>query len=326
MQKIKVRVPGSCGELIQGTINGNNFLISCPINLYSEITLFKIESTETAANKIVIEKKYKNQAGENKVGDFSTIKTKKAVQKIIKHYSLQGLNIKINIISELIPGIGMASSTADISGAGAALMLLLKNRVDFELLKKICLSLEPSDSVFLPGIRIFDHLQGKKDLFLAEAPELDILIFKEKGEVDTFQFNTAQDLSSLNSAKEKKIIKAFSLIKKAFKDNDYELLGSSCSLSSLAHQEILFKKNLNKVLKIGEKFKELYGVNIAHSGTIIGLLIKQNSAAEDLIAKIKAETELEFIKRVKMISGGIERRDNIGASAWRKITGSSRKI
>lgn len=31
-------MPGSCGELVQGIINGINFHITCPINRYSRVT------------------------------------------------------------------------------------------------------------------------------------------------------------------------------------------------------------------------------------------------------------------------------------------------
>jgi len=34
-----VKVPGSCGELAQGYLNNSNFLISCPIDIYSEVTV-----------------------------------------------------------------------------------------------------------------------------------------------------------------------------------------------------------------------------------------------------------------------------------------------
>ena len=30
-----VRAPGTCGEFLQGSINGQSFLVTCPINRYS---------------------------------------------------------------------------------------------------------------------------------------------------------------------------------------------------------------------------------------------------------------------------------------------------
>ncbi|RAK10575.1 threonine kinase [Halanaerobium saccharolyticum] len=307
MQQVNIRVPGSCGELLQGSIDHQNFLISCPINLYSQVS-----ANFTAGKKRVIINK-------NNSSTESTFKTEFAVKKLLDHYSFKQKSIKININSQLITGIGMASSTADISAALAAVMLLLKNKVDFKLLKKICLKLEPTDGVFLNGIRFFDHLQGKQNYFIAEAPELDILLLKEKGTVDSLKFNQSEKLAALNKSKEKNTRKSLQLIKKGLKNKNYQLLGSGTILSGLAHQRILYKENLNRLLELVEGQSQIYGVNIAHSGTITGVLVSQDFAAEDLLKKIKSETELEYLQRVKIISGGIERRDQFGTSTWRKI-------
>jgi len=307
LQQVTVRVPGSCGELLQGSIDNQNFLISCPINLFSQVSAHFTDNEK----RVIINK--------NNSSTESTFKTEFAVKKLLDHYGFKQKSIKINLTSQLITGIGMASSTADISAAAAAVMLLLKNKVDFGLLKKVCLSIEPTDSVFLDGIRFFDHLSGEKDCFIAEAPELEILLLKEKGTVDSLKFNQSEKLKFLNKSKEKNVKKSFRLIKKGLINNNFQLLGRGTTISSLAHQIIIQKKSLNKLLKLTEGESDIYGVNIAHSGTLTGILVRDNFAAEDLLKKIKAETELEYLQRVKMISGGIERREQVGTSTWRKI-------
>ncbi|TDO92165.1 threonine kinase [Halanaerobium saccharolyticum] len=311
MQQVTVRVPGSCGELLQGSIDDQDFLISCPINLYSQVSVHFTE----AEKRVIINK--------NNFSAESTFKTKFAVKKLLDYYNFKQKSIKINLTSQLITGIGMASSTADISAALAAVMLLLKNKVEFKLLQKICLGLEPTDGVFLDGIRFFDHLEGQQNYFIAGAPELDILLLKEKGTVDSLEFNQSEKLANLNKSKEENTKKSFQLIKKGLIDNNYQLLGRGTTLSSLAHQKILFKENLNKLLKIVKGRRHVYGVNIAHSGTIIGILVAKDFAAEKLLKEIKMETKLEYLQRVKIISGGIERRDQFGTPTWRKINCSS---
>ncbi len=37
--KAVVRAPGSCGELVQGTLNGVNFHITCPVDRFTETTV-----------------------------------------------------------------------------------------------------------------------------------------------------------------------------------------------------------------------------------------------------------------------------------------------
>ena len=86
MQQVKVRVPGSCGELIQGQLDGQDFLISCPVNLYSQATVKLLPETNT----IKLNK------------DFS--KSYKAARKALEYYQLQGIGLEIEIDSELLIG------------------------------------------------------------------------------------------------------------------------------------------------------------------------------------------------------------------------------
>ena len=34
-----VAVPGTCGELVQGVVDGTSFLVTCPVNLYSTVSV-----------------------------------------------------------------------------------------------------------------------------------------------------------------------------------------------------------------------------------------------------------------------------------------------
>lgn len=307
MQEVILRVPGSCGEFVQGSIKSQDFLISCPINLYTKVKA-KLLDSKLRENKILVNQK--------------APKTKEAVKRVLKYYNYNRSAVELEIDSELKKGIGMASSTADISAAAAAVMLLLNKKIDFELLKNICLSLEPTDSVFLEGIRFFDHRQGKKDYFIAEAPEIDILIFKERGIIDSINFNRSKKLSTLNNLKTLEVKKALNFVVKGLKNKDYYLLAKGSTISSIAHQNILFKKSLDKLLKIINSQAGVYGLNIAHSGTLIGILIAKNFKSTKLIEKIKKETELKYLNRVQIIAGGIERKivNERSTSTWRKIS------
>jgi len=52
---------------------------------------------------------------------------------------------------------------------------------------------------------------------------------------------------------------------------------------------------------------------------MIGVLAAKNLNSEKILKEIREKTELEYLKRVKIISGGIERRVNDGTFAWRQI-------
>lgn len=308
MDEVTVRVPGTCGELIQGSIDGNDFLVSCPISLYSRMNV----QIDESIHQIRINKYLP--------------RTYQAVEFLLKEFGLQNMGIKINIESDLINAAGMASSTADISAALAAIMLLFKGEVDLDLLKKTAVSIEPSDGVFLDGLHIFNHRSGEQAEYLGEAPEIDILLFKEPGMVDSLKFNKNKKLSELNKCKEKRLEIALSILKKGIKEKNCQLIGRAATISSLAHQHILHKKTLKKLIEITADNEQVYGVNIAHSGTLIGIMTADDFRGKKLILELKEKLpELKYLNRVKMISGGIEMRINNGTSTWRKLNQRSRK-
>src|SRR6056297_1426970 len=124
MFKAQVKVPGSCGELAQGLLDNTNMMITCPINLFSKVSVFL--SKNFSGVKTNIEAK----------------KTVSAVQKLLAYLHKKELGAKVNLNSQLIRSKGMASSTADIAGAMAAVMIALNYELDLQLIKKIALEIE----------------------------------------------------------------------------------------------------------------------------------------------------------------------------------------
>ncbi len=288
MHKAEVMVPGSCGELAQGLLNNNNLMITCPINLFSRVSVVIDKNTEGIKMNI--------PAG----------KTFQAVEKLLKYLKKDNPGVRITISSQLKRGKGMASSTADITGALAALMIALGNIPDLNLIKKIALEVEPTDGVFLPGINLFDHIEGKIAHRIGEPPELDILVFFENGEMDTITFNNIEGLREKKKAKEKLVMEAVNYITRGIKTKNNDLIGKGATLSTIAHQRILYKDYLGKLLHLIDNKRGIYGINTAHSGNLIGIIVHKEGSYEKLIKSIRREIPLlNYYKRVKIISGGI---------------------
>lgn len=282
-----LRAPGSCGELVQGTIGGQDFLISCPIDLYSQVEIELSPLNQGIRANIPAEK------------------TRRAVRQALQLYNKSYLGATITINSQLIRGKGMASSTADITAALGAVMLALGRTIDLVVLKRIALEIEATDGTFLPGLSLFDHKHGSIISYLGKPPALDILVFTERGQVDTSGFNLRRDLAKLNKDKEDLVKEALLLVKKGIAGNNPRLLGRGATLSSLAHQSILYKPSLNRLLKVVQGNEMVYGVNIAHSGTLLGVLIKRAVQTGPLRADICQNCpDIEFIRRTSLISGG----------------------
>jgi L-threonine kinase len=140
---VKVSVPGSCGELLQGTIDDKNILIGCPINCHTYVTLEKIDRIEG----ILI-----NQ---------EKSKTLLAIRKTLNHFGVEADGFKVTLQSDLLIEKGMASSTADIVAGIIATMTILDKPIDLSLVTKIAVVIEPTDPCYFNEIIAFDHLEGK---------------------------------------------------------------------------------------------------------------------------------------------------------------------
>ncbi len=304
MYKAEVKVPGSCGELAQGLINNTNIMITCPINLFSRVSVAISENFYGVTTNIQAEK------------------TVLAVQKLLTYLGKDKLGVRINIDSQLMRAKGMASSTADITGAIVAVMSALNYEPDLQIVKKIALEVEPTDGTFLPGINYFDYIAGNIARTIGEPPRLDILIFCEEGQINTLSFNKMKGLHKKKKAKENLVREAVAYIKKGLNLGNKELIGKGATISTIAHQKILYKPYLKTIINMIDKLPSVYGVNTAHSGKLLGLIVDREDNFNSLINDIERNISvLNYFQRVSIISGGIrhlrKEKEHVSCS-WRK--------
>ncbi|WP_312335451.1 GHMP family kinase ATP-binding protein [Anaerospora hongkongensis] len=283
---IKVKAPGSCGELVQGTIEGQNFLITCPIDVYSQAQIISSAST--------VLPEYQKAAA--------------AMEMTLRYLGVTPQNDSILIQSELLIGKGMASSSADISAACQATALRYGKRLTADEIAAIALAIEPTDAIFYPGIMMFDHVAGKISKCLGNPPPIDIVILDVGGEIDTLSFNRRQDLTDRNQSKEQAVKQAVDLVAAGIKQGDSRLIGEGATISALANQSILYKPYLEQIIEIG-KYYGAVGVNAAHSGTVLGVLFPagcgevQGPCMEQILTA--CEGNVQYIRTARLISGGL---------------------
>ncbi|HWR28535.1 MAG TPA: GHMP kinase [Negativicutes bacterium] len=285
--KATVRCPGSCGELVQGTTAGLNFLVTCPISLYSQVSV-----------NLSTEKKSVWNAGN---------KTMEAVQKTLEYLEMSFAGIHIQVDSELPVGKGMASSSADISAACLATAIAAGRSIDNETICKIALDIEPTDGIFLAGITMLDHVTGKVCRAMGDPPAITIAVLDAGGEVDTIDFNHRSDLAALNCRKEPEVLAALRMVEQGIQSGDCSLIGAGATLSALANQSILFKPSLERIIAISRSFGAV-GVNAAHSGTVLGIMFdtKANSDVGGCIDAVCREcSDVRFFRTAQMVSGGL---------------------
>ena len=174
--KLIVRVPGSCGEFVQGTLNDSPFLITCPINLFTTVT---------------ISDKFNGQIG---LG----WKSKLMLKRTIEYLGIKKFNFGISLESELSHGKGMASSSADIAAVGKAVALALGEDLKTFEIAELATSIEPTDGIFYDGIVAMNPVNGKVLCRFDPVPEYKIAIFDFGGKVNTLTFPRRSNLHLMN--------------------------------------------------------------------------------------------------------------------------------
>lgn len=286
---IIARCPGSCGELIQGMILGGEKLISYPINCYSYVRL----TEGYRDNQSYYSKAYQ------------------ALDSLLNYFGGEGewgRNLRVDIQSEIPRGKGMASSTADLGATLLAGAKYLKREIGFEEMIKICLEIEPTDSTLFPDLTLFDHVRGKYKKSYEKQLDCQVLLLEGREIIDTLEFhNIEKDAILRENIPQMK--RAIQKIETGIGKDDLKELGQGAILSALANEKILKKPGLEKVIKQALKFGA-YGVNVAHSGSVLGILFEDKYFDKE--AFLYEITEEDFyrnyigIKEYKTVKGGPE--------------------
>ncbi len=245
-------MPGSCGELVQGIINGINFHITCPINRYSRVTASVTKD------------------GSIKIPD-GLEKARAAAKKTLELIGIPH-GVEIEIKSDIPRGKGMASSTADIAAVVVAVSELFASPVSAKEITDVALSIEPTDGTFFDGIVAFDHLAGRMFEKVGDALPLEIIVLEPPEFLDTVAFNKKKRAAA--DAEELLTKEAFEMAVQGIRTKDLHLVGKAATLSSILNQRLLAKPVLNNVIDVCKR-KGGLGVNVAHSGTVMGILAER---------------------------------------------------
>ena len=285
-----VRAPGTCGEFLQGSIDGQSFLVTCPINRYSYALSNVIQpfSKEFCALQP------------------KSAQARKLVQELVQQKNKNQICPPVYVRSDILQGKGMASSSADISVTAMATALAMDYDLSLKELEQICLSVEPTDASFYQGVTQFDYIKGTISKPLGMCPPLKILVFDEGGSIDTVSFNKQADLQNKILEKESIIQESFDLFKQGLATHDIKLIGQAATLSAFGNQRILYKPNLYDFHDVGNSYNSV-GTIIAHSGTIMGLLFpvdygRIDDCKNEILRKLP---QLSYVDTVETTNEGL---------------------
>ncbi|EEP93087.1 Propanediol utilization [Yersinia kristensenii ATCC 33638] len=166
---------------------------------------------------------------------------------------------------------GLASSTADIAATALATARHLGETLEEATLAALCVSLEPTDSTLFRQLTLFDHQTAATQISYDWQPKVDILLLESPHILNTEDYHRRHRQTAL-LASAASLEQAWQLFTQAAERHDNALLGQSTTLSAQASQHLLVKPDFPALLALVEEL-DLYGLNVAHSGSVVGLLL-----------------------------------------------------
>ena len=270
--------PASCGEFVQGVLDNEEYLSSYAINLFSVATLEE--------GKEIIQK--------------GPSKSRRAMELVFEKFGLPvdaTQNISLNIKSQIPVGKGMASSTADIGATIKATLSMLNKTLTGEEISKLAVKIEATDSLLLNQHSIFNPLTADIKKYLGGINDAKVVILEPDDILDTKSIRMTPNYKMYKMQNKEIIKKSFELLDEGLAKNDLNLIGKACTYSGLANENIHKKPFLEKIIDISDKYG-CYGVNIAHSGTVIGILMNKEMDDIKLIEHLRKNEMSKYYKKI----------------------------
>ncbi len=279
--------PASCGELIQGWIQGGEHLISCPIDWFSTVEVSDAAPLTTERPKM-----------------------RSMLSAVLRHFDLPaelGKGLRIRFDSTIPVGKGMASSTADMAATAQATARHLGHELSEIELARLCVTLEPTDSTMFHALTLFDHKAGHVLAHHHWQPEVELIILESAEQLLTRDYHKLDRQPHL-LAGAPLLGQAWQHMEQAAERHDPAALGQATTLSAIASQRLLAKPLFTELLALVEH-EDLLGLNVAHSGTVVGLLLDPaRHDGERLAAHLSRppfSSHYPRVHRARMVAGGV---------------------
>ena len=279
--------PASCGELIQGWVRGGEHLVSCPIDWFSTVEVREGSPLERERPRM-----------------------RAMLGAVLRHLHLPaalGDGLRIEVDSTIPVGKGMASSTADIAATAQATARHLGHELSESDLAALCVGLEPTDSTLFRELTLFDHKAGAVLARHDWLPEVELLILESPERLLTSDYHRRDRRAPLLEGAPL-LARAWHHMELAARHADARELGQATTLSAIASQRLLVKPLFSELLALVEQ-EALLGLNVAHSGTVVGLLLDPARHDRERIAALLSRPPFcqhyPRLHRARMVAGGV---------------------
>ena len=263
-----LRAPLTCGEYVQGTLDGRPFLVSCVVDAVSRIACAP-NPMDAATPSAAL-----------------GWKSQRAIEMTFERLGIEPSRFAIQAQAELPSGKGYGTSTGDVAGCIQAVAIAATGRLlPAETVGEIACSVEPSDSLMFPDLAAFDYKNGALIERLPSPPAMTILAADAGGRIDTIAFNNI-DVESAIRKNKPLVTEAYDLLKTGLRTGSVDEIATAATMSASAHQKVL-RNPLWPAAEAAYRKMGAKGLILAHSGTVIGFLFDPLAEeASDLASRI----------------------------------------
>lgn len=246
----KGKCSGTFGELVQGVLGQQPFLITLPIPVLKSEAIFIPDRKKSEIN-----------------GFRSHTKALEACEKVFQWFDLSGGGV-LQLHSNIPRGKGMASSSADIVAAMRAVAESFSIPLTDDIISRIASEIEPTDGVMFEDVVAFDYINGQLIESFGSLPPFGMIGIDIGGVIDTIQFN--QQLKQYNYSDHQMFFEAYNLIKSGIRNKDLSLICKASTMSAQVNEKFLPKPYFKEIERLTSICQG--GIVVAHSGTVLGIL------------------------------------------------------
>jgi L-threonine kinase len=278
------QAPATCGELFQGALDGQDFMVNCPIDLYATA-----QATATPHDGLDL----RDAKAYGKV--MATLHQLAARWSGQQDREPGGVALQLD--SPIPRSKGMASSTADASSALAAVAACQGLTLNEAEVARLLTAVEPSDCTNFRGIAHLNFLSGALLDRLPVPRGLRVLVVDCGGEVDTVHFDRDR-ARSVYAEHSDRLRAALKVLKRGLCSGCNRSVGLAATQSTKLSQLILPKPCFPELRALASEWG-LVGINCAHSGTVLGLLYDDDAPGYE--QQLRAHLAREFGQALQVI-------------------------
>lgn len=273
---VEIKEFGHHGELLQGIFEGDDGklhrgLITLKCNLYASTAVFVKESN----------------INEIRILPEGKVKALKAAQITLRYIGKsEEFGGYLIIHNDMPEEKGFGSSTSDVvAGIRAVAAAFNRTLMPGEIAKIAVEAERASDSIMFEECVLFAHREGKViKRYNYLIPPMYIIGFDDnsgKG-INTLDYKPAE--YTFEEIKTFKVLKG--LLERGLGEQDPKLIGKVATVSAKINQHYLPKPHFERIVEFANITNAL-GVQVAHSGTIMGILYPDYIDEKKKVAEVK---------------------------------------